>query len=583
VERRATSILWYRRCLLAIVLLFIGIGARWIWLYRHGLTLDIDEAGYLCLAVVDYNGLLYGGLHGWIAAIDMPSIQAPLTTALASLVFALVGPHVIAGFIVPLAAGAGCILAASMMGRVLGTRRVGLMAAVLTASCPVIIIYARAFQFAMPAALVTTLALVAILRSARFARVSWAAAFGLCLGLMPLARTMTIAFVPGLVAAAFIVVIVDPLHRIRRLGVLLGSLVLAGSVSATWLWPNGRLVTHYLLSYGYGGHARNYGPHTSKLGFDAWRAMLQDFGSSLYLPHLLMIILGFLGLLAITVRSAAADGAAQTARRILQSPALPVVIVAAEAVLVLTTSNNKGTGFFAPIVPSLLALTAWSLWRLSTSRRVDATVAILVALVAILGTVPSLDLRSPLARETVLGLPVLTGITVTQGRGTIQIAQAFVGYGARGAVEPVDRTTSRAWVTLSAVAADWLTQTFGLHATIAFSFRNGLFNVNTVNLAELLHAHGAFAEIQIDPTVTRPSVAGYRDWLKTVSASACALLTSDRLGGDFPPAIDRPMMAEAARQAGFVQRHLWPAPDGQMVGVWTPALTPPRCGVSVQG
>jgi MFS family permease len=533
--------------------------------------------------VIDDYGLRYGGLHGWIAAIDMTSIQAPLTTAAASLVFALVGLHVTAGFVVPLAAGAGCILAAALLGHALGPRRVGLMAAVLTASCPVIIIFSRTFQFATPAALVMTLALVAILRSQRFARVTWAAVFGLCLGLMPLARTMTIAFLPGLVAAALVVVMADPHHRPRSLALLLGSLVLAVLVSATWLWPNGRVVAQYLVSYGYGGHALDYGPHTSALGLDAWQAMLKLFGNSLYLPHLLMVILGGLGLLAITLRSVTIAGVGPTARRILHAPALPVVIVAADVFVTLTTSNNKGSGFFAPIVPSLMALTAWSLWRLSNSRRVDAMMSILVAVVAILGTVPSLDLRSPLARHTVLRLPVLADITVTDGRGRIQIEQAFLGYGVRDTAEPIDRTTSRAWVTLSRVTADWLTRTFGAHATIAFAFRNGLYNVNTVNLQELLHAHSAFAEIQIDPAVTRASVAGYGGWLKTEAASACALLTSDRPGGDFLPAIDRPMMAQAARQAGFVQRQFWPAPDGQIVMLWVPAVTPPHCRVSVQG
>ena len=223
----------YRLCLLIVVLLFIAINARWLWVYRHGLTLDIDEAGYVCFAVIDYYGLLYGGLHGWIAAIEMPSIQAPLTTALASLVFALVGPHVSACFVVPLAVGAGCIIAAYLLGQAVGAPRVGLVASMLTASCPSIIKFTDSFHFAMPATLVTTMALVAILRSRRFHDIGWSLVFGLCLGLMPLARTMTIAFMPGVVLAALAAVAVDPTQRGRRLSMLAGSLVLALIVSAT--------------------------------------------------------------------------------------------------------------------------------------------------------------------------------------------------------------------------------------------------------------------------------------------------------------------------------------------------------------
>ena len=115
-------------CLL--VLLFVAINARWIWIYRHGLVLDIDEAGYLNYSLVDYYGLIYGGIPGWIAAIEMPSIQAPLTMALSSLVYLVTGPHVIAAFAIPLAAGAGCILATYALGRSMGSQRGAIIAAV---------------------------------------------------------------------------------------------------------------------------------------------------------------------------------------------------------------------------------------------------------------------------------------------------------------------------------------------------------------------------------------------------------------------------------------------------------------------
>jgi 4-amino-4-deoxy-L-arabinose transferase-like glycosyltransferase len=569
---------FYDLSLLALVLLFVAINARWIWIYRHGMALDIDEAGYLSFSVSDYYSLHNGGLHGWIATIESPNIQAPLTPALSSLLYAMFGPHVILGFAVPLAAGAAGIAAAYALGRSVGSQRVGLVAAVLVASCPVIINYSRSYQFSMVAMLATTLALLAILRSRRFGSVGWAAVFGMCLGAMPLARTMTLAFIPGLVAAAFVVVVVDPVGRIRRILTLGGALILAVLVAGTWFWPNGALVVHYLLGFGYGAHSIEYGPQTSKLGFDAWLASAQAFGREVYFPHFVVVLLGAMALLGVTLREAARRGTASTAHRILRSLVLPVAIFAAEAILVLTTTSNKGTGFFAPIVPALMVLTAWAFERISNTRPARAALSVLVAAAALIAAVPLVDLHTPFAPEWAAELPIIGRVTVTQGRGTIQSAEAYVGYGARyDAVQPLDNATSRAWVALSTQTVSILTQEAGQHAIVAFGFRNGLYNVNTVNLQHLLDTGSASDIRMIDPVVTGESVEGYLSWLQHEGADACVLLTSDRLGGDFPPAINRAFMEEAARQADFVQVRQWPAPDGQNIGLWKHRIVPPNC------
>jgi 4-amino-4-deoxy-L-arabinose transferase-like glycosyltransferase len=568
---------FYTLALIVLVMLFLGIGARWIWLYRHGLALDIDEAGYLCISLIDYYGLHFGGVRGWIAAIEMPSIQAPLTTALSSLVYTVVGPHAIAGFAVPLVAAAGCIAGTYALGCSLRSPRAGLLAAVLVASCPAIVIYARSYQFSMPATCVTTFALVAMLRSQRFRSIGWSLAFGVCLGLMPLARTMTLAFIPGLGAAAFIVVVVDPANRPRRLLMLSGAFILGILVAATWLWRNGLLVAQYLLNFGYGARALEYGPQSSKLGLDAWLSTAQTFAHEVYAPHFLLILLGVLALPAIALREVARCGVWPTARRILSAPILPVTVFAAEAILVLTTSSNKGSGFFAPVVPALLLLSLWAFQRLGGSRPARAAVSALVAAVALVATVPLLDLRTPFAPEWVANLPVLGGVTVTDGRSTLQRDEARAGYGSQNAAEPIDDMTSRAWINLSGWTADMLNQRFGIHATVMFGFRNELYNVNTLNLMQLLRIDSAFGVRQVEPGVTGESVTGYLGWIRTEGADACALLTSDRVSGDFRPAINRAFMEEAARQSNFIPALHWPAPDGQIITMWTRPTLPHGC------
>jgi 4-amino-4-deoxy-L-arabinose transferase-like glycosyltransferase len=569
--------------LLALLLLFLAVNARWVWLYRHGLALDIDESGYLSYALIDYYGLHYGGLSGWVAAIEMPSIQAPLTMLLASLLFCLAGPHIILGFAVPLAAATACIAVAYAVGRSVGPAWVALVAALLTASCPVIINYARSYQFSMLATLLTTLALLAILRSRRMYSVGWALVFGICLGLMPLARTMTIAFVPGLVAAAAAAVLVEKQQRLRRLLMLAGSMMLGALVAASWLWRNGVLVAQYLLGYGYGAHALAYGPKISKLGVDAWLWTVQGFIDDIYYPHFLILLLGGLAACGVVSRVILWHGPVTAVRRVFQSPLLPMVIFIAEVMIVITTSSNKGSGFYAPVVPACLVFTAWALYRLDESHLSRTFFLAPTVAVAIVAAIPLVDLHTRFAPEWAMEAPIIGGVTVTDGRGTIQRDEANVYYGPLHAVEPIDNATSRAWVSLSSWTATELTKGFGQQAVILFGFRNALYNVNTLNLQELLRVRSAFAVRQVDPVVTGESVAGYLSWLQGDGAQACALLTSDRLDGDFSPAINRSSMEQAARQAGFVPQRQWPAPDGENIVLWTRPTMPANCHVPRRG
>ena len=88
-ERKVTaeSSRTYDVPLAALTSLFVLIGARWIWLYRRGQLLDIDEAGYFLIALLDYHTLVQGGIAGWFSAVFGASVHGPLTTALASLLF----------------------------------------------------------------------------------------------------------------------------------------------------------------------------------------------------------------------------------------------------------------------------------------------------------------------------------------------------------------------------------------------------------------------------------------------------------------------------------------------------------------
>jgi hypothetical protein len=557
----------------ALAAFFFAVGARWIWLYRHGQPFDIDEAGYLCIALVDYQALVRAGIAGWLAAVENQGIQAPLTTALASLSFRFTGPHVIAAFAVPLAAGTGCILAAYCLGKSLGSRGLGLAAAILVASCPLILERSRNFHFSLPATLALTVALVALLRSERFARPGWGAVFGVSLGLMPLARTMTVAFVPGLVLAALLYTLAEPADRARRLLVLAASLLLGLLTAATWFVPNGDAVLGYLLSFGYGARAAEYGAAHSLFGRDAWLELLNTLKGNLYLPHLLVILAGGAALIVAAGKAFVGMSNAAFLGRVLRSPMLPVLVVAAEALLALASTPNPGSAFCAPIVPVLLVASVWALLKLAGSRGYRLAVGAVLAAVAVLTTVPSVDLRSPFARPWSAVVPGLGGVMVTDGRGILlrYATEAAVG------AEHFDPAIGKAWVDVNAETAAIVAARAGPYAGVAFGFRHYFYNVNTVNLQHLLASGLPFGVRQVEPLVTGESVQGYLSWLTSDQADACVLLTSDRLGGDFLPAIDRASMEEAAKQARFVPVQQWPAPDGQTITLWQHEVPPANC------
>src|SRR6266481_2111456 len=119
-----------RRVLYELILLFVAmtyfaVNVRWVWLYRRGQVVDIDEAGYFAIALNNFHALVNGGLWPWIMSIEAQSIQSPLTTAAASLIFGSVGPHIVVGFLIPVFAGTVTVFAVYFLGTRLAGRSFG--------------------------------------------------------------------------------------------------------------------------------------------------------------------------------------------------------------------------------------------------------------------------------------------------------------------------------------------------------------------------------------------------------------------------------------------------------------------------
>jgi 4-amino-4-deoxy-L-arabinose transferase-like glycosyltransferase len=557
------------------IFLFSAIGLRWIWRFRAGQPLDIDEAGYLGLSYLDYYGLVHGGIGGYFSAIESSNVQAPLSPALAALIYCVIGPNWIFGFGVPLLAGIGTIVATYALGRALGSRHVAAISALLVGSCPVIINFSRSFHFSIPATFVTTMAFVALLRSNRCRQVGWASMFGICLGLMPLARTMTIGFIPGLVIGAFTYVVIDGEERKRRLITLCCSFLLAFLVTGAWLFPNRNEIFRYLLNYGYGNHAAEYGPSMSTFGWDAWLTQTRIFIFYIHLPHAIFAGIGILALLSLMVQRFTVEGQ-RAARSILTSNATPLAIFVTESIVALTSTQNKGSAFLSPFLPAAFVVAVWACDKVFSAVRLHHAMLWLAIIVGLLGTIPSVD--GKLAHYWAIEVPVLGWSTVIDGRGTIQLYETAAGYQSGAGVPTINRTAGYAWIAASGFTESKLGQHGSARTKTAFGFRHFLYNTNTVGLEQWVSKGVSTAFAMVDPVDTGDNVAGDIDWLTRGGANdACLLLTSEGDIGYFKPIVSQVTMTEAAKKVGFAPIDNWLLPDGQKIILWRRDSTDLHC------
>ncbi|MDR3470925.1 MAG: glycosyltransferase family 39 protein [Devosia sp.] len=544
--------------------LYAAIGVRWIALYRHAHLVDIDEAGYFAIALNNYFALVSGGLRGWIASISAPSVQAPITTALASLAFAMFGPHLVVGFLVPLGLSLLTILATYLLGRVASARAGGVLSALLVASTPLLINYSRDFHFAAAATLATTLTLLALELSDRFQKWHWVVLFGVALGTMPLARTVTIAFIPGIVLAAALSASAAPQQRSERLLRLLVALAVAVAVAMTWLWSSGRSVFEYLFSFGYGARAAEYGAKTGLLeGIRIEAAILLQ---TVYMPHALLLLAGVVAGLVVFLRAAWADGPATAAAKAFRSPAMPLLVFAVFSTLALASSQNKGSAFVAPLLPALLVLSVYFLLGLARSRPFQNLVGLAVVAVSVVAFVPAIDLALPISAAIRTTLPYFGSTPVTDGEGALQLYEANNGVNETAPGRELAPELTAAWLALSEQTAAMLASAPDSDHPTAFGFRGVVYNVNTVNLVLLQTTGHRLPFVQIAPTVTGDTVEGYKAWLTTGEAGkACLLLTATGAKAEFPPAVNTPALATAAQGLGFLPQAKLTMPNGRQV------------------
>jgi 4-amino-4-deoxy-L-arabinose transferase-like glycosyltransferase len=542
-----------------------AINLWWVAEYRHGYPFNVDEAGYTTIGLVDYFGLRGEGIGGWWDAVQAQAPVAPLVPAITSLVLVvnagvLQGFGVLIGFLVLLA------FAVYGIGERLAGPRLGALAALAVATSFGAFTFVREYIFALPVAALLAAAVYALLRSEHMQRRRWAIACGVALGLMILARTMAVAFAPGVLAAGLIPILIrereDLLNRLLNL--TLAGLT-AAAVAATWYVRNWDPVYDYLTGFGYGAQSNYYGEEASVFSWDRWSTVAERMiADDLLVPFAALTFAGLVALGYIAVRRVRdAEDRRATLLGLAASDAFVVAIVFAAGYAALTSSQNGGNGFTFPLTVLLppLAVIALRRFRVAT---VPAVVA--VALIAALNLAATSTLWDGVAKPRLVKVPGFGELPWVNG---IPHAVAAIRYQVPGPDARFD-LSDRGWTEADRDLADLLLRLRGPDDTApvtAFASRHRAISSNSVQLAALAEFQRGipFAQLNAEP---RDSTEIYVEQLRNPEFEPTVLITMDRNTDDFPPLVTQPYAEAAARRLGFQKIRATTLPDGRRMRVW---------------
>ncbi len=561
----------------------------WLEHFRSGLPLDIDESGYLAFAFDDLHGWAHSGVEGLYQAVVGQRQFGPLVPLTTTPILGVVGAQPVGAMTVQL--GYLAVLAFSTLGlaRALVSARMALLLAMVTVALPGVLDYSRTFHLVIASTALLIASVWALVRSNGLQHRRWVIAAGVFTGLMLLARTMTVAFVPGLAISAIVAVWTRPRYERSRSAVnlLLGAgtgLIVAG----WWYLPNLSVIFGYLTAYGYGGPSRSYAAtRGSALSPEFWLVRLEQLvNQGVYLGVALVIAVTFLLAIVGAARRRAGGVDRHSPSRstgtrswtrpmvaFLATPTATITIIVVISYLVLTSSKTSGTGFLVPLVPLIVLMWGCALqvipWRGVRAALVGALV-VAVSLTA----VSKVTVGGPLAGPRCVSVPALGCLRVLDGRGVAQ-QQPFARAWATADPARARRGAPGEWVTVTAVTASFLidfAHQRGVEPVVFFASRDPLFNTNSVGLAGRMSQDQAIAmgqllaERGVDPLRNarrhlRDPRFGWPNLLLTVAPGPF----------EFRPSIDQSATERAARDLGFRLVRRVRLPDGRTARVfWLP-------------
>lgn len=586
----------------AIVIVVSGVVDLW-WLHRFraGFPLDINEGQYMGFSLALKDGLAHGGpaglWHAWAAQRQF----GPLLPLVSVPVFAVAGESPDVGFAAQLVFLAVLIISAYGLGARLTSRAGGVLVAVLVAATPTIIDFTRSYEFPVTAAAILTACTYALLASEGLRQRGPMIAWGVLLGLLPLARTMTIAFVPAQVLLAGWLVLVRPdARRERVVNAALGVLV-AVLVAATWFVKAWHDQLHYLTSFGYGRQSHQFSVAGSRATVGYWtRELVASVREDLYLPlAALVVICLVLGLVAAVVRrrsAGAAEGVVVRFRAWAQADVFVVLVVVLEGYLAVTSSRNEGVGFRVPLLPGVLALAVYALWRLPWPAIRRGLVVLLLATCAF-NVLMKADLTRALSGTADAHVPGFGATPIVDGTGWIQSFVLGAGEAAHGpATEPLGRA-QRGWMpAYRQLADDTLRLAGGGRAgpVVELTTDEPLLNAYDLSFAARLDRHRDLSA-NVLPSPADHGIAPFSALLGRlrISIGVNTLITVNQPGVSYfataaGTAVSQGLFRRAAASLGFVCRAAVALPDGRKAYVsvrsagGAPVAPSPRCAPVVQ-
>jgi hypothetical protein len=554
-------------------LVLVAINVWWVAEYRHGFPMDVDEYGYTSIGLHDYFSLKAGGLHGWWEAVQTQTPNAPLLPALTSLVL-VASPGVLEGFGVLIAFAALLTLATYGIGERLAGPRLGAVAALAVATAQGTFLFTREYIFALPTAAFLSCAVYALLHSDGMRSRLWSIACGASVGLMLLSRTMSVAFAPGIVVVAGILILARHRDDLGTRLLNLGLAALAGFlVAVTWYWRNLDPVVEYLTNYGYGSQAQNFGSENSAVSWGRFKSVLDRMvQSDLLVPLFLLVLAGLVALGVILVlRLRDSEDWRAELWRVVGSDTLAVFLVFAAGYAALMTSQNGGNGFTYPIAMLLPPL---AIAALRYSRGAAIAGAVAVGAIALVNLVASSALWGAAEKTRNVAVPLLGELPWVSGEAHAVAAIRAQVPGAPGHFATADE----GWTEVDAELADILLEPItpeGQPRLVAFASRNRVVSTNSVGMAGLLD-HGAsipFTQFLGEPD----SVANYERQLAGPKlGEPTVVVTTSTEAGDFEPLVTQKKVEVALRRTGFALVREVPMPDGRTARIWVKGAEPKK-------
>jgi hypothetical protein len=549
----------------AIACAMLVLHVVWLVRFRRGYVTEWDESGYLQFALSNFDALHDQGLWTFAKTVGGRGTFGPLLPFVTSLAYPIVGRGVFGSLLVLPLFFAGLVAATFALARRLVSDSWAVVAALAVAAMPAVTDYTRLFHFALPATACMTAALWALVRSDGLRRARWAAAFGFFVALTLLARTMTVAYVPGFALAVgtqFLVAQPELRVKVRNLTIAAGT---AAIVAGPWYLRNARSLYDLFAGSGYGEGATPYGRHYPIASWGYWTKELRLDLSYLALPLAAALLLCFcLGAAYLIARQPRLI----RLRRpwsVRAAGVLALALVVLEGYLALTSSRNEGTGFALPWLPALvvLAVTAAASIR---PRAVRAALAAVLVVLSVGAIVSKSGWFEPLAKVRTVAIPGFGSVVVTDGRGLIQREVAGDGYDVRPLTEPLP-AIHRRWLPVARDVVGWSLQRAerrGEALNLTLGLDDRIFGNSRLILAAQLWFHRYLPVHYLRSFTDGDSVAAYRRQLLLEPRNA--LVT-----GDPPPGgatITRWKVEAAARALGFTPVKSFTLPDGRTIWLW---------------